>query len=228
MIYGRDGPTRSRDNSTMPSPQETGSSTRTALKILHRYPQKKYVKLPNVISRKQQTTGWFIPEKKNTLELNRPHSAGTNYYRDPAIFGQQHSGAEAGATTGATAPSPVNFSNSMQTAKINGIQIVAIDLPIDGVVSFVGSFAAGDTMSPKKQPMLAGLTANMLDKGTKNRDRFEIAELLDNLGADMSFQQGPTASPSRASFSAPMQDRYSSFSRNNCASPRSALTSLKT
>ena len=78
----------------------------------------------------------------------------------------------------------------MHTAEINGIEIVAIDLPIEGVVSFVGSFAAGETMSPTDQPMLAGLTASMLDKGTKTRDRFEIAELLDNLGADMSFSAG--------------------------------------
>jgi zinc protease len=75
----------------------------------------------------------------------------------------------------------------MQRASIAGIEIIAIDMPIHDVVSFVGSFAAGETLSPVDAPTLAGLTALMLDKGTQRNDRFAIAERLDTLGAGIGF-----------------------------------------
>ena len=78
----------------------------------------------------------------------------------------------------------------MQRAQIGDIELIAIDMPIDEVVSFVGSLAAGDSLSPEDAPMLASLTASMLDKGTANQDRFQIAEKLDTLGADIGFAAG--------------------------------------
>ena len=74
-----------------------------------------------------------------------------------------------------------------QTTTSNGIQIVAIDMPIKNVVSFAGSFAAGEILSPKDAPALASLTAAMLDKGTAKQDRFALAEKLDRWGADIGF-----------------------------------------
>ena len=42
----------------------------------------------------------------------------------------------------------------MQRARIGDIELIAIDLPIDNVVSFVGSIAAGDSLSPAMLPCL--------------------------------------------------------------------------
>ncbi len=141
--------------------------------------------------RNNSTTGWFVPQKSSTATQLTRSSHGPNYFRDPAVFGPTPHASEANAvaTGAAAAPPPplVDFSSQMQRATIGGIEIIAIDMPINDVVSFVGSFAAGETLSPADAPTLAGLTASMLDKGTTRNDRFAIAERLDTLGADIGF-----------------------------------------
>ena len=140
------------------------------------------------------TTGWFVPEVLNTLSASLDAMPAPNYYRDPAIFGELHNTENSDelafpkATT--SAKSVVDFSSQMQHAQIGDIELIAIDLPIDNVVSFIGSIAAGDSLSPTDAPMLATLTAAMLDQGTANQDRFQIAEKLDQLGANLSFSSG--------------------------------------
>ncbi len=136
-----------------------------------------------------RTTGWFVPQLKNTLAAKSFDFPGPNYYRDPKVYGMlQNEAAPVGV--GAGDGTTVDFTSAMQRETVAGIDLVAIDLPVEGVVSFVGSFAAGDRFSPADQPMLASLTAAMLDKGTTARDRFAIAELLDTMGADLGFGAG--------------------------------------
>jgi zinc protease len=139
--------------------------------------------------RNNSTTGWFVPQKSSSIaQFTHTPTYGPNYFRDPAIFGPEYYSTEPQAATPATTTEPlVDFSSQMQHATVGGIQLVAIDMPIDEVVSFVGSFAAGETLSPPDSPTLAGLTASMLDQGTKHNDRFVIAERLDTLGADIRF-----------------------------------------
>jgi zinc protease len=137
--------------------------------------------------RNNSTTGWFVPQKSSAVAQFTGSTHGPHYFRDPAVFGHTHNTAEAGASAAGTAAPLVDFSSHMQRASVGGIEVIAIDMPIDDVVSFVGSFAAGETLSPADAPTLAGLTASMLDKGTKRNDRFAIAERLDTLGADISF-----------------------------------------
>ena len=140
------------------------------------------------------TTGWFVPEIINTLSASLDVIPTPNYYRDPAIFGELHNEEStdglASPQTTSKAKSVVDFSSHMQRAQIGDIELIAIDLPIDNVVSFVGSIAAGDSLSPTDAPMLATLTAAMLDQGTVNQDRFQIAEKLDQLGANLGFSSG--------------------------------------
>jgi zinc protease len=137
------------------------------------------------------TTGWFVPKVVNSLTASRQSMPGPNYFRDPEVYGPlSNNAANNNASEGAESESIVDFSSQMTREKIGPIELIAIDLPIEGVVSFVGSIAAGDSLSPKDAPMLASLTASMLDKGTTNSDRFQIAEQLDTLGADIGFRSG--------------------------------------
>jgi zinc protease len=133
------------------------------------------------------TTGWFIPEIVNTLTASRDSMPGPNFFRDPEIYETFSHEATNGTPAAASSEAVVDFSSRMQRADIGPIELIAIDMPIEGVVSFVGSMAAGDSLSPLDRPMLASLTASMLDKGTTGADRFEIAEQLDTLGAAIHF-----------------------------------------
>jgi zinc protease len=138
--------------------------------------------------RNNRTTGWFVPLQSNSNAQVHLSSHGPKYFRDPEIFGSESDAPEASIAGSARSAPLVNFSSHMQRTKVGDIELIAIDMPISDVVSFVGSFAAGETLSPIDTPTLAGLTASMLDKGTKRNDRFAIAERLDTLGADISFK----------------------------------------
>lgn len=189
IVYGRDGPYAIADQineaiamgdwtSYVNRPKEIEAVTAKKIQAV----AKRY------FLEKTSTTGWFIPEVKNSLSMHSSRSWGPNYYRDPEIYGPSEKQAEANNSERLSAK--VDFSSNIRRESVAGIDVITIDMPIEGVVSFVGSFAAGEALSPSEHPMLAGLTAAMLDKGTAQKDRFAIAELLDTLGADIAFASG--------------------------------------
>ncbi|MFP4070222.1 MAG: M16 family metallopeptidase [Opitutales bacterium] len=125
-----------------------------------------------------KTTGWFVPDSEaGGMAAHDGAPYGPSHYREPGTDGEP---------VGAS----VNFSEQLQRAEINGIEVIAVDMPVENMVSFVGSFAAGEALSPEDAPALAGLTAAMLDKGTRHQDRFAIAAQLDRLGAAIGFNAG--------------------------------------
>jgi zinc protease len=190
-VYGRDGPyaIASQINEAIAMGDWTNYVTlpkaiqKVSAEDIQRVAAKYFV-------RNNSTTGWFVPQKSSAVAQLTHSSYGPNYFRDPAVFGPTHNAPEASAPASGAAAPLVDFSSHMQCATIGGIEVIAIDMPITDVVSFVGSFAAGETLSPADAPTLAGLTASMLDKGTQRNDRFAIAERLDTLGAEISFDAG--------------------------------------
>ena len=137
--------------------------------------------------RKTQTTGWFVPS--GGAENSRSSRAATaaNYFRAPDEALAPETSRVPQSPKSPTVQS-ANFSQSMQVGRTqNGIEVIAIDRPIQQVVSFTGSLTAGDRSSPTDAPLLASLTAAMLDQGTQKQDRFQVAETLDRLGAQIQF-----------------------------------------
>ena len=147
------------------------------------------------LTRNNRTVGWFVPNKAdNSAKEIAEFSSGKNYYRDPthqhAIGAPQNIVPDSTATTGSLeheGTQLVDFSKNLQRTTIGDIELIAIDMPIKEVVSFVGSFASGETLGSEQSSTLASLTAAMLDKGTQNNDRFQIAELLNRIGAEIQF-----------------------------------------
>ncbi|MGB0273274.1 MAG: M16 family metallopeptidase [Opitutales bacterium] len=199
MVYGRDGPyaIASEINEyiamgdwesylTLPKAIET-VTVETIQRVAARY-----------FVSKNSTTAWYVPSTSQADSLENRSLPQANYFRDPELF-QNHSTGKQAALKGAEKAKAepflkpdstdiVDFTAQLQTTHIGPIEVVTIDMPIDGVVSFVGSFAAGETLSPSTNPSLATLCAAMLDQGTQTKDRFTIAEWLDNLGASMQFR----------------------------------------
>ena len=138
--------------------------------------------------KKQSTTGWFVPNVINTLNAKTKTVLGPNFLNDQNIFNTLNNNIQ--NVEKIMPHRVVDFSSKMRSAKIGDIELIAIDMPIDNVVSFVGSLAAGQSLNPTDAPMRASLTAAMLDKGTKSQDRFNVAERLDTLGADIMFAAG--------------------------------------
>jgi zinc protease len=138
-----------------------------------------------------RTTGWFVPGNSAPSTEITGSRLGPNYYRDPEIsdtpIEDNTNPSSNDSVVESNSKPAVDFSSNLQRTRIGDIEIIAIDMPITDVVSFVGSFAAGETLSPDDSPTLAGLTAAMLDKGTRRNDRFQIAELLNSIGAGIKF-----------------------------------------
>lgn len=143
---------------------------------------------------KTRTTGYFVAQKNplKTVEgLPQP-----NYFRDPALETSKTDSETENKPSTQNVSSPksllppsnsVQFSQHIQECQIGPIRLITVDMPIEKVVSFVGSFAAGNAQNPEDNPLLAGLTAQMLDQGTEKNDRFVLAESLDTLGATIKF-----------------------------------------
>ncbi len=69
---------------------------------------------------------------------------------------------------------------------IGGIKLITVPTAIRDVVTIAGSFeGAGSAYS--KNRMLPRLVTEMLDQGTRYHDRFRTAEILEELGAEISF-----------------------------------------
>ncbi len=75
-------------------------------------------------------------------------------------------------------------------AKVAGIDVIAYPTDIKDVVTFRGSFPAGDSFAPKDNMAIPTLVGGMLDKGTTKENKFEIAQRLENIGARISFNVG--------------------------------------
>ena len=73
---------------------------------------------------------------------------------------------------------------------IDGIRLLTMKTGVKDVVTIIGSFLGGDQYSPQANMMIADLTAAMLDKGTKNKSKFEIADRLETVGASINFSSG--------------------------------------
>ena len=74
--------------------------------------------------------------------------------------------------------------------KVAGIDVIAYRTEIKDVVTFRGSFPAGDSFAPKDNIAIPTLVGDMLDKGTTRQNKFEIAQKLDNIGARIGFSVG--------------------------------------
>lgn len=73
---------------------------------------------------------------------------------------------------------------------IAGIDVIVFPTGVQDVVTFTGSFHAGDRFAPAGKSMLPTLVGEMIDKGTVHRDKFAIAQALDGVGARLSFGVG--------------------------------------
>ncbi|MSU49093.1 MAG: insulinase family protein [Opitutus sp.] len=128
-------------------------------------------------------------------------SAGAmHYYRDPSPkngdatppsrFPQSRPGQR-----GASAASPVAGASALIAPRVNrrpvaGIDTLTLSTSIKEVVTIRGVLNAGDVFNPPGNSAIADLTAGMLDQGTAKRDKFAIAELLEQAGATLGFGTG--------------------------------------
>ena len=65
-------------------------------------------------------------------------------------------------------------------------RLLTLQTPVDDIVSWRGSFLAYPDLAAGHDP-LQELTVSLLDKGTAHRDRFELAQVLEECGAKLNL-----------------------------------------
>ncbi len=74
-----------------------------------------------------------------------------------------------------------------------GAVLLVIENNATPTISLRGSFRAGSYFEPHDKPGLAQITANMLERGTEKRTKFELAGDLERVGAQLAFSADPFA-----------------------------------
>ena len=164
----------------------------------------------------QSTTGWFIPQSEEPpaaaagpatgapkrAEISTSPANGPHYYRDPdgeklqtpnskrqalSRLQTQHPTPDTGggATGGTALVAP-----KVVRRNVAGLDVLTLKTSIRDVVTIRGVVNAGDVFNPPENSAIADLTAGMLDQGTVKRDKFAVAELLEQTGATLSFSTG--------------------------------------
>jgi len=78
------------------------------------------------------------------------------------------------------------YENSVRSFEQKGVKLGALRTGVKDVVAINGSLRGGGSAYHKNR-MIPRLTAMMLDQGTKKRSKYEIAEQLENRGAQILF-----------------------------------------
>ena len=160
------------------------------------------------LTENQSTTGWFIPN--NPEEPAAPGQAAAeagaparrslpnqaNFYRDPSIsdspipnskFPIPTAAAAAASPSGAAGGSALIAPQAVRRS-IAGIDCITLKTALENVVTLRGSLPAGNAFNPATHPALADLTAGMLDRGTTKHDKFALAAQLEDVGAEITFE----------------------------------------
>src|SRR5215213_2766556 len=87
-----------------------------------------------------------------------------------------------------------DFARRVRRTEIEtGAVLLVIENNATPTVSLRGSFRAGSYFEPRDKPGMAQITANMLERGTVKRTKFELAGDLERVGAQVAFSADPFA-----------------------------------
>jgi predicted Zn-dependent peptidase len=79
-----------------------------------------------------------------------------------------------------------DFVDRVEVLKAGGCNVYTLTTPVSDIVTFRGSFRSGPDVAIN-QDLVQSLCVSTLDKGTHRRTKIEIAEVLENLGAQLHF-----------------------------------------
>ena len=80
------------------------------------------------------------------------------------------------------------FSSQVTTNDdIEGVKTYVMPTGAKDVVTISGSMLGGSVHCAKTNSKTAALVTSMLDKGTEKKDKYEISETLESVGAELSF-----------------------------------------
>jgi zinc protease len=151
-----------------------------------------------------RTVGHFIPKGEGSNGSNnsngtassdgpaslkpafRPH--GFKFHHEPLNENFDGGGAAAGSAGGASQSGAAGLASRVAREELSsGAALLVLENRATPTISVSGSLRAGSYFEPKDKPGLAGITAEMLKRGTRRRSKLELAGALEQVGADVEF-----------------------------------------
>lgn len=86
-------------------------------------------------------------------------------------------------------PDTRSFQSKIIETAVGPCSLYMLPVEVENVVSWRGAFMSNPVF-PNGDDLRQGLVVSMLDKGTKKRDRFQIADVLENRGAQLNYHNG--------------------------------------
>ncbi len=87
-----------------------------------------------------------------------------------------------------TTVEPKTFEARIKDVQIGNCRLLMLRSEVENVVSWQGSFFTYPDFAAGEE-LIQSMVVSLLDKGTKHRDKFAIADVLENKGAEVRFQQ---------------------------------------
>lgn len=139
--------------------------------------------------KEHRTVGYFIPKVAGG---NKSEMKPASWYEDQTkgYYRRDDTKESSNVIPNPTALPTAKIADNVKSSMVAGIKLLTAKTGVKDVITFTGSFAAGDVYSPESNSAIADLTGYMLDKGTEKNNKFALAEKLENLGAELSFSVG--------------------------------------
>ncbi len=152
----------------------------------------------------QSTTGWFVPVADGAVPAEKTGGTKRRPLHHPEFYRAPEAGEESSVSIrarpgsrsagGAVKAAEGKVVGAAQIAprivrrKVAGLDVLTLKTSLRDAVTLRGSLPAGDVFNPVGRSGLADLTAAMLDQGTAKRDKFALAQLLEDVGALIHFE----------------------------------------
>lgn len=143
-----------------------------------------------------RTVGYFIPNTTPTTTAKptvtaRPSDRIQFYSPASAEADSGYSLAQASPDASSTAPAPQTIASRTVRGQLpNGATLLVLENHATPSVAIRGSLRAGSYFEPLNKPGLAGVTAAMLERGTRKRTKLAFARDLESVGASIDFSSG--------------------------------------
>ena len=141
----------------------------------------------------QSITGYFIPKKSGASDNKTMESSslmsedGKVFYRDcDEIKEDAIATVDNNIDSAIQKPELISSKFNYTRKTVEGIDITMVKTGAKGFVNVVGSINAGSS-SLKENKIIATLTANMLLKGTKSKDKYALSQTMELLGTKINF-----------------------------------------
>ena len=85
-------------------------------------------------------------------------------------------------------PEVKSFEERIKEVRIGSCRLLMLKSEVENVVSWQGSFLTYPDFAAEEE-LVQSLVVSLLDKGTLERDKFQLADVLENKGAEVRFMQ---------------------------------------